>query len=109
VHLLCQIAQPTPARRVLRQPHRLFADTGAGTTILFPLLGAGEGGGDVPSTARTLIHAAVNYLRAAPTTRIGTVLFLAYTDVELDACLDALDEVKDLQAVPASTREGHAV
>jgi O-acetyl-ADP-ribose deacetylase (regulator of RNase III) len=78
---------------------RLDIDNGAGRagiTILFPLLGTGEGGGDVPSTARTLIHAAINYLRSTPTSRIGTVLFLAYTDVELDACLSALDEVRYL-------------
>ncbi|WBB93377.1 macro domain-containing protein [Verrucosispora sp. WMMC514] len=63
-----------------------------GWTILFPLLGAGVGGGNVLTTSRTLVHAAVNYLQTVPATRVGTVLFLAYTDVELDACLVALDE-----------------
>jgi O-acetyl-ADP-ribose deacetylase (regulator of RNase III) len=71
----------------------------AGITVLFPLLGTGTGGGDVTSTARTLIHSAVNYLRSATTTRIETVLFLAYLDVELDACIAALDEVGDLVEV----------
>jgi macro domain-containing protein len=69
----------------------------AGIRILFPLLGAGEGGGDAPATARTLIHVAVNYLRSAVETRIGTVLFLAYTDIERDACRAALDEVPGLE------------
>jgi hypothetical protein len=32
------------------------------------------------------------------------VLFLAYTDVELDACIAALDEVPDLSEVPGSAR-----
>ncbi|MEV4412922.1 macro domain-containing protein [Catellatospora sp. NPDC049609] len=58
--------------------------------VLFPLLGTGVGGGDVPRTATALIHAAANYLRSVRSTRISAVLFLAYTDVELRACLDAL-------------------
>jgi O-acetyl-ADP-ribose deacetylase (regulator of RNase III) len=77
------------------------ADAATGTSILFPLLTTGVGGGDVPSTARILIHTAINYLRTAPRTRIGTVLFLAYTDIELNACLKALDEVGDLEPVSA--------
>ena len=40
-------------------------------------------------TATLLIHAARNHLRAASTSRVGTVLFLAYTDLELKACLAA--------------------
>jgi hypothetical protein len=37
----------------------------------------------VTSTARITIHAAVDYQRAAKITRIGNVLFLAYTGIEL--------------------------
>ncbi|MDI6100267.1 macro domain-containing protein [Actinoplanes sp. NEAU-A12] len=59
-------------------------------TVLFPLLGTGGAGGDVFRTAAILIHAARNYLRAAPTTRIATVLFLAYSDRDLRACQNAL-------------------
>jgi len=59
---------------------------GEGVTILFPMLGTGSAGGHLPHTATTLIHAARNYLRATSTSRIGTVLFLAYTDLELNAC-----------------------
>lgn len=81
----------------LSAAEKLDVDAAAGTTILFPLFGAGVGHGDLPATATTLLHAAINYLRTAPDTRIGTVLFLAYTDVELEACLAALDEVKDLK------------
>lgn len=63
---------------------------GAPVTVLFPLLGAGNAGGDRSPTATTLIHAARNYLRAVATTRIEAVYFLAYTDLELKACLGAL-------------------
>jgi O-acetyl-ADP-ribose deacetylase (regulator of RNase III) len=57
--------------------------------VLFPLLGTGSAGGDVFRVAELLIHAACNYLRAAPSTRIATVLFLAYTDLDLRACRKA--------------------
>lgn len=60
------------------------------TAVLFPLLGAGSAGGDLTRTANLLIHAARNYLRAAPSTRIESVFFLAYTDLELKACQTAL-------------------
>lgn len=59
-------------------------------SIIFPLLGTGEGGGDPAETARTLIGAAVDYLLGAQESRIRTVYFLAYTDRELAACQDAL-------------------
>jgi O-acetyl-ADP-ribose deacetylase (regulator of RNase III) len=59
-------------------------------TILIPLLGTGNAGADVATTADILIHAAANYLRSARTTRIDTVLFQAYTDVDLAACQSAL-------------------
>ncbi|MFJ1542256.1 macro domain-containing protein [Micromonospora chalcea] len=68
-------------------------------TVLFPLLSCGEAGGEIAPTAQTLIHTAVNHLRSVPASRVGTVLFLAYTDTELRACLQALDQV------PALSRE----
>jgi O-acetyl-ADP-ribose deacetylase (regulator of RNase III) len=82
-------------------------DTGAAadkTSILFPLLGVGEGGGDVWALARVLIHTAVNHMRTTADSRIGTVLFLAYTDLELEACQSALDEVKEFMPVAAKKK-----
>jgi O-acetyl-ADP-ribose deacetylase (regulator of RNase III) len=55
-------------------------------TILFPLLGMGQGGGDLKPTISSLVGAAVDYFGTTPRTRITTVFFLAYTDVELAAC-----------------------
>ncbi len=62
--------------------------------ILFPLLGTGVGGAPPETTAQQLIHAAVSYMRSAPRTRLSTVLFLAYTDLELRACQAAFDMVE---------------
>ncbi|MFG2045742.1 macro domain-containing protein [Dactylosporangium sp. NPDC048998] len=59
-------------------------------SILFPLLGAGIGGADVGTTARTLILAAVDHLASSRAAGPSTVLFLAYTAEELTACLAVL-------------------
>ncbi len=56
------------------------------TTILFPLLGSGQGGGAAESTATALITAATDYLMNTPGTHMTDVYFLAYSDVELAAC-----------------------
>jgi O-acetyl-ADP-ribose deacetylase (regulator of RNase III) len=60
------------------------------TSILFPLLGAGQGGGDVDETARTLLGAAADYLTGSRDTQITTVYFLAHTDAELIAFRETL-------------------
>jgi hypothetical protein len=54
-------------------------------TVLVPLLGTGQGGGKTVPTANALISAAVDYLTTVPQTRLTTLYFLAYTDVELTA------------------------
>lgn len=55
-------------------------------SVLFPLLGAGQGGGDPKQTALALAGAALNYLAAHPNTSVTSVYILAYTDLELAAC-----------------------
>jgi O-acetyl-ADP-ribose deacetylase (regulator of RNase III) len=55
-------------------------------SILFPLLGAGQGGGEVEATISALAGAAIDYFTFVPATRITTVYFLAYTDAERSAC-----------------------
>jgi O-acetyl-ADP-ribose deacetylase (regulator of RNase III) len=60
-------------------------------TILFPLLGTGVGGGKLEPTVQALLGAALDYLANEPRTRIRTILFQAYTDLELAACRTAFD------------------
>jgi O-acetyl-ADP-ribose deacetylase (regulator of RNase III) len=55
-------------------------------TILFPLLGAGQGGGQIEGTVNALAGATIDYFSSTQTSHINTVFFLAYTDVELSAC-----------------------
>ncbi|MFC7245228.1 macro domain-containing protein [Catellatospora aurea] len=77
---------------VLLELDGLDLDLPERSCVLFPLLGTGVGRGDVREHAGALTHSAANYLRSARRSRIGTVLFLAYTDLELQACLAALGE-----------------
>jgi O-acetyl-ADP-ribose deacetylase (regulator of RNase III) len=60
-------------------------------TILFPLLGTGQGGGYLDETVQALLGAAADYLTGVPQTQITTVYFLAHTYAELAACQEALD------------------
>jgi O-acetyl-ADP-ribose deacetylase (regulator of RNase III) len=69
-------------------------------TILFPLLGTGQGGGEIRPTVSSLIGAAVDYFTTNPGTHITSVFFLAYTDVELAACEQVLAAIRRLETVP---------
>ncbi|MFL6140688.1 MAG: macro domain-containing protein [Labedaea sp.] len=68
-------------------------------SVLFPLLGAGQGGGDPAVTARTLVGAAVDYFAGTATSAITAVYLLAYTDIELIACRAACNS-RSLRPVP---------
>jgi O-acetyl-ADP-ribose deacetylase (regulator of RNase III) len=80
------------ARNTLQLAERLDADA-SGLSIIFPLLGAGAGGADSAPTALALATATVDYLASHPATKLGTVLFLAYTNRELTACQEALQKL----------------
>lgn len=54
-------------------------------SVLFPLLGTGEAGADVPSTAEAMVAAAVNHLVDHPETSLRRILFLGYTRREQEA------------------------
>ncbi len=65
-------------------------------TILFPLLGAGQGGGQIDDTVSALTGAAIDYFGSVYLTRITTVFLLAYTDTELGTCEKLLSVNKRL-------------
>jgi len=62
------------------------------TTILFPLLGTGQGGGDLAETIQALSGAAADYLAGVPETRITTVFLLTTTYTELAVCQETFRE-----------------
>lgn len=73
---------------------------GSAKSVLFPLLGVGQGGGDVRHTAETMANAVVDFLTTAPKATVEMVYFLAYTDAELAACTAAFENVSRLVRVP---------
>jgi O-acetyl-ADP-ribose deacetylase (regulator of RNase III) len=58
-------------------------------SIIFPLLGTGEGGADPDTTAGSVIRAILHHLTTASNSRIARAHVLAYTDRELSACRKA--------------------
>jgi hypothetical protein len=61
-------------------------------SILFPLLGTGQGGGDTELTVVALLGAALDHLGGTPPEHaVDIVYFLAYTDVELATCRRIFD------------------
>jgi O-acetyl-ADP-ribose deacetylase (regulator of RNase III) len=85
----------------LAELDRLPADAGI-RSVVFPLLGVGQGGGDLEATAAALVKAAVGYLAATSGTRLETVLLLAFTAEELRCCRRVLGREPRLTAVPAT-------
>jgi O-acetyl-ADP-ribose deacetylase (regulator of RNase III) len=69
-----------------------LADEQETLSIIFPLLGTGEGGADPDSTAGPLIRAILHHLDTASPGRVTPVHVLAYTDRELSACHKAFAE-----------------
>jgi O-acetyl-ADP-ribose deacetylase (regulator of RNase III) len=69
-----------------------IADSAPVRSVLFPLLGAGQGGGDPAATAQALVGAAIDYFAATPTSEIMAVYLLAYTDIDMAACRKACNQ-----------------
>lgn len=66
-------------------------------SIVFPMMGTGEGGGAVNVVAGRLIRAAVSYFMSNPASNVTTVFFSAWNRRDLDACLAALDGLDDVE------------
>jgi O-acetyl-ADP-ribose deacetylase (regulator of RNase III) len=56
------------------------------TSILFPLIGAGRANGDLNEIAKDLIQTAIAHQENVVGSTIKEIYFLAWTDVELEAC-----------------------
>jgi len=68
------------------------------TSILLPLFATGLAEGDTESISEKLINEAVTYLRSNPDSQLRDVYFLAYTDEELEDCLDVLNNHPNLKS-----------
>ncbi|MGO9132764.1 MAG: NUDIX domain-containing protein [Methylovirgula sp.] len=73
------------------------------TSILIPMLGAGDGGLAVETVAQALIPTAVNYFRSNPLSSVKEVYFLAFKSRDRDACDSVLEQLRSdgiLQRLP---------
>ena len=61
-------------------------------SILFPIFGTGQAGGDVRDAITRLIVAAVDYLETNQNSNIQEVYFWAWSDMDLEACHEAAGE-----------------
>jgi len=75
-------------RRVDRENNRLWRILRKNqlTSIVFPMLGAGDGGLTVESVAENIIPVAINYLRSAPNPTLKEIYFLAFKTRDRSAC-----------------------
>lgn len=66
------------------------------SSILLPLFATGMAEGDSESISAKLINEAVNYLQSNTDSKLKDVYFLAYTDKELEDCLEVLNSHESL-------------
>jgi O-acetyl-ADP-ribose deacetylase (regulator of RNase III) len=78
--------------------------TPLGESVLFPLLGTGNGHGDVEQTTRAFLGSVSSYLVDRPTTAIHEVYLLAYTDIEFEACKKVFADSDRVSPSKQSTR-----
>jgi DNA-binding SARP family transcriptional activator len=71
------------------------------TTVLFPILGVGQGGGQLESTVNSMLGAALDYFDASAKSKVSAILFLAYTKIEISTCSSIFSENTKIFAVDA--------
>jgi O-acetyl-ADP-ribose deacetylase (regulator of RNase III) len=67
-------------------------------SILFPLMGTGQGGGTLDEIAAKLFRAAISYLRSNPGSKLQQVYFLVWSEQELETCRRILHEMSQPSA-----------
>jgi O-acetyl-ADP-ribose deacetylase (regulator of RNase III) len=115
VHVAAVQGEPGAGFRQVRDVGRCVTNVlaaldalGAGPTagtILFPLLGTGDGGGELEPTISSMLGAAVDYFTTTPASAVSTMYLLAYTDVELAACEAIFAASRRLRAIDAATAD----
>lgn len=68
-------------------------------SVAFPMLGTGVGGGTVLDVAPRLLQEAISYLTRNPESRVKAVYFMAWNNLDLDACRIALEAAAEVEAV----------
>jgi O-acetyl-ADP-ribose deacetylase (regulator of RNase III) len=72
-------------------------------TVVMPLLGTGNGGGDPERTAVMMVESALDYLRSNSASRVRVLYLLAFTDVEERICRLVLADQPDITALSTAS------
>lgn len=68
-------------------------------TVVFPMMGTGEGGGDVYAIAPKLIGSVVSYFTSNPGSQVSKVYFSAWNMRDLEACQASLNTLAEVRQV----------
>jgi len=88
---------------VLQEMDQLNAAGEKLSTVVIPLLGTGNGKGELPSTVEAMVSAAINYFAGHRGSAVRTVYLLAYTDVQEIVLRTMLEQETDLGPLPQGT------
>lgn len=66
-------------------------------SILFPLLGTGTAKGSIIEIGDKLFEAAISYLEQNRKSKLREIYFLAYTDIQLEVCIELLNKKKKIK------------
>ncbi|MBW4580060.1 MAG: hypothetical protein KME42_10870 [Tildeniella nuda ZEHNDER 1965/U140] len=80
----------------LRKADSLELKSVAPKTILFPLMGVGTGQGDLKKLSGELLRAATSYVQINKNTTIDSILFLTWSNAELEVCQEILAGFEEL-------------
>ena len=86
-------------RNALEKAENISEGDRMARSILFPILGTGEGGAGVEPTVRVMVGAIVDRLGVETDGHINSVYLLAYTDAELAVCQQVLKESDKLSPI----------
>jgi O-acetyl-ADP-ribose deacetylase (regulator of RNase III) len=92
----------TCVERCLRRMDSEAGRAGGWRSIAFPMMGTGAGGDDVNQVAKVLASAVVGYLAREGESTVEKVIFMAWNQRDLQACLRALDEAPGVERVAAA-------
>jgi nudix-type nucleoside diphosphatase (YffH/AdpP family) len=64
------------------------------TSVLFPMLGTGDGGYPVNQVAQRLLLRSIDFFRDSPKARLQRIYFLGYSEVDADVLADAMKSLE---------------
>ncbi len=83
-------------KNVLRSAKDVRFKQEGGTSILFPIFGTGQGGGDLADQTQVCLNAAVEHLESTDT-HVCAVYFYVWGELDLEICLGVANNLRGLE------------